>query len=390
MSHAADDQLEATEKWFVDRGIPHFIEDYSASQDIFTRAAGLLTFIFLIEVLSALNFDRWWANLLAVIGAFGLVITLWGAVNRWRGWRPLHRPTSIGPIELAVFVLVPPLVPVVFGGNVTSSAGLIAINLGLLLVIYVVTSFGLISIMTWATGRLFRQLGETLSLFARAVPLLLLFVTFLFINAEVWQVSANLNGALLWGTLGLFAVFGALFILVRLPKEVEGLGAFKSWHIVDGFCEGTPVEGSAAAIEGRPSSRRLDRVEWINVGLVVLFAQAIQVVLVGLLVGAFLVLLGLLLMPATVIESWTQIAPNVIGTSFGLLGREVQLTGDLLRVAAFLAAFSSLYFAVTAVTDPGYREEFFEEVVGDVRQAFAVRAVYLRLVDEAGGDQPKR
>ena len=43
-----------------------------------------------------------------------------------------------------------------------------------------------------------------------------------------------------------------------------------------------------------------------------------------------------------------------------------------------------------AVTDPGYREEFFEEVVGDVRQAFAVRAVYLRLVDEAGGDQPKR
>ncbi len=37
---------------------------------------------------------------------------------------------------------------------------------------------------------------------------------------------------------------------------------------------------------------------------------------------------------------------------------------------AFVAGFS---FTVSLVTDSGYREEFFDEVVGDVRQALAVR-----------------
>jgi hypothetical protein len=45
-------------------------------------------------------------------------------------------------------------------------------------------------------------------------------------------------------------------------------------------------------------------------------------------------------------------------------------------VAGFLSAFSGLYFTVTMLTDVTYRQEFLEEVVVDVRQAFAVRAVY--------------
>jgi hypothetical protein len=292
----------------------------------------------------------------------------------------MHRPTSFGPIGLSVFVLVPALVPIVFGGSTSRALTLIAVNRGLVLVIYVVTSFGIIPIIGWATGRLFRQLTETITLFARAMPLLLLFVACLFINAEVGQVSANLFGPLLWGTIGLFALFGILFILVRLPVEVEGLGRFATWRKVGVLCRETPVDGLLIEREGHPDPRPLARVEWVNVGLVILFGQALQVVLVAGLVGAFLVLLGLLLMPPDVIMAWTQTAPNAIGVSFVLLGRDVQLTEELLRVAVFLASFSGLYFAVTAVTDSSYREEFFEEVVGEVREAFAVRAVYLELV----------
>ncbi len=383
MSRATSEPMRDTERWFVRRGIPHFIEDYSASQDIFTRASLLLTFIFLIEVFAALNFEAWWANTLAVLGAFGLVLGAWALVNRGRGRRPLERPRSIGPVELAVFVLVPPLVPVVFGGNLEGAVGLIALNLGLLAAIYVITSFGIVPLLGWATGRLFRQLSETLLLFARALPLLLLFVTFLFINAEVWQASANLLGPLFWGTLGLFAAFGTLFILVRLPKEVAGLGTFEDWDRVGTECAGTPVADLSTGWEGAPDHRPLGRTAWINVGLVILFGQALQIILVAVLVGAFLVLLGLLIVPPDVITAWAQVEPNLLWTSFGLLGREVQLTEELLRVAAFLAAFSGLYFAVMAVTDGAYREEFFEEVVGEVRQAFAVRCVYLVLVDRA-------
>ena len=45
-----------------------------------------------------------------------------------------------------------------------------------------------------------------------------------------------------------------------------------------------------------------------------------------------------------------------------------------------LPAFSSLQFAVSAVTDDTYREEFLGDLVHDVREAFAVRALYLRLL----------
>lgn len=98
----------------------------------------------------------------------------------------------------------------------------------------------------------------------------------------------------------------------------------------------------------------------------------------SLLVGVFLLVLGLIIMRNDVILAWTQAASTTsIGPALSFLGGRYQLTEELLRVASFLAAFSGLYFAVTAVTDQSYREQFFEPVVGEVRQAFAVREVYL-------------
>jgi hypothetical protein len=288
-------------------------------------------------------------------------------------------------VEILVFVLVPPLAPAIFGGNFDDSLGLIIGNVALLLLIYIVTSYGLVPITLWASSRLFRSLGGTIVLFARALPLLLLFVTFLFINAEVWQVSANLLGPLFGATLGLFAMVALVFIAVRLPREVAGLGSFESWSRVSELCAGTPAEGMVSSRRRRaPQPAPLDRTQWANVGLMVMFSQAVQVLLVAALVFGFLALLGLLTMPPDVIASWTQQPARFVGPEFAVLGREVRFTEELLRVASFLAAFSGLYFAVTVVTDATYRDEFFEDVVGEVRQAFAVRAAYLERVAAAG------
>lgn len=70
--------------------MPHFIEGYSATRDVFTRAAPALTLVLLAELLGAVNFDwPWWANLLAFpVGAAGLLAT-WALINRLRGHRPL-------------------------------------------------------------------------------------------------------------------------------------------------------------------------------------------------------------------------------------------------------------------------------------------------------------
>ena len=88
----------------------------------------------------------------------------------------------------------------------------------------------------------------------RALPLLLLFVTFLFINAEAWQLASNLDGGVLWLTVLLFAAMAVVFLLVRLPEELDS-----SDDDVDGAqlrraCRGTPLEGEVEALideEGR-------------------------------------------------------------------------------------------------------------------------------------------
>src|SRR5690606_15579443 len=95
------------------------------------------------------------------------------------------------------------------------------------------------------------------------------------------------------------------------------------------------------------------------------------------LLGAFFVVFGLLTITPGVIEAWLG-HPGHELLSVGVGPREVQLTVELLKLSGFLAAFSGLYFTVVLVTDATYREEFFDEILAELRQTFAVRAVYQR------------
>jgi hypothetical protein len=103
------------------------------------------------------------------------------------------------------------------------------------------------------------------------------------------------------------------------------------------------------------------------------FSQAVQILLVGLAVGLFYLLFGVFTVRATTIEQWTE--GDI--TTLWHINDQLSVTYDLLKVAGFIAAFSSLQFAVSAVTDDTYREEFLGELVNDVREAFAVRTLYL-------------
>lgn len=369
-------EAEAVERWFVSRGIPHFIADYSATRDVFTRALPALTLVLLVEAVGAVNLN-WpaWANAAALAGGFTILLGAWALANRLRHRPPFSRPEHLGAAELTVFVLAPALLPLVFGGQVASATATAAANLGLLGGIYLATSYGLIPMTRWAAAQLAGQLGAVFGLLVRALPLLLLFVTFLFINAEVWAVADAMEGAFFWAVVGLFAVTGALFVATRLPREVSELARFADCAELRRILSGTPAEGWAAS--DLPAAVPLSKRQWGNVGLVLLFTQGLQVLLVSVMIGAFFVLFGLLVMTPGIIESWTGAALGDPLVTFSLWGRTVPVTAELLRVAGFLAAFSGLYFAVYAVTDATYRQEFHDDVVADLRQAFAVRAVYL-------------
>jgi hypothetical protein len=113
-----------------------------------------------------------------------------------------------------------------------------------------------------------------------------------------------------------------------------------------------------------------------------LVTQGIQIMLVAVAMGGFLVTFGFLAIDRSIVESWTGAPADVLWEPT-LGGRAVLLSEQLLRVSGFLAAFTALYFTVYLVTDPTYREQFRDEVVTDVRGALAARACYVHALRDA-------
>lgn len=371
--------LGATEEWFLRRGLPHFIAHYSATRDVLTRAVPVLTLIFLIEVANApkRTFPIW-LDAVAVAVGFAILLGAWMIANAFRGRRLLQRPDDVGLFEVAVFVLAPPAIPLVFGGQWRSAIVTAAVNVALLGVVYLVTSYGLVPMTRWAAGETLHGLNAVVGLFVRALPLLVLFVTFIFLQNEAWQITADLYGPFYWIVLAVFPVVGALFAAIRLPKEIGQLSRFESWETLVGRVERTPMapllhRGLDAPVSVTPP---LGRRQWGNVGLVVLFSQALQVVLVSIMVFAFLLFFGFVVVTEPTVAGFIDGPPHVLAT-LDLWGRQMVLTEQLLRVTGFLTVFSGFYFAISVLTDDTYRAEFLEEVVGEMRCSLAVRAVYL-------------
>ena len=386
----SDQAISETERWFLKRGLPHFIDDYSPTRDVLTRAVPLLTLIFLIEVANAPKRDfPIWLDVVAVAVGFGILLGAWMLANRIRGRPLLARPESVGVFEVAVFVLAPPAIPLLFGGQWRSALATAVGNLLLLAVIFLGTSYGVVPMTRWAGARTARELEQVMSLLVRALPLLILFITFIFLQNEAWQITAGLHGPYYWIVLGIFVAIGIGFSVIRLPGEIGGLSDFESWDVVVERAAGTPAAPLVKGVrrESYADPPPLSRRQWGNVALVVLFSQGLQVLLVSAMVFVFLLVFGVIVVTEPVARGFTDAAPNVLAT-FDLWGRELVITEELLRVTGFLTVFAGLYFTVTAITDESYRREFIGEILGEMRRSLAVRTVYLAALKS--GSRPGR
>lgn len=347
------DELAAYERRFRRAGLPLLIEDYSASEDIFTRAAPLLAVVALLEVFGAVDLSwPWWANVLTVLGALAIVLGALALRNRARGRRALAIPERVGTPELVGFVLVPALLPLIFNQQVTSALVTALGNVVILLLAWGAVGFGLLSIVRWAGARLVTQLAASIPLVARAVPLLMLFAVVLFLTTEMWQVFAEMDDRALLAICIMLIAIGALFVIGRLPREV-----------------GTLAEEAG-------SDAPLDRAQRLNVGLVLFVSQSLQVLVVALAVFAFFVVFGLLAIDDGVLEAWLGHTGHDL-FAVTIAGVDVHPSHELLRVATAIAALSGLYYAIAVLVDPTYREEFLDEVTGDMRLTFAARTEYL-------------
>lgn len=341
------------ERRFRRAGLPLFIEEYTAAGDVFTRAAPLLTLVFIGEMLGAIDLDwSWIANVGAALGGLAILLGVYALVNRLRGRTLTALPDRVDAGELAVFVLAPGLLPLIFGGQLQSAVGTVAANLGLLALLYLVIGYALPSIVRGSFERLGDELGFSIATLARAVPLLLLFAAVLFINTEMWQVFSGMPDPFLALLGAAFVLFGLAFLVAQLPGEVRRM------------------EADFAA--GHPLSRR----QRVNVALIVLVSHALQVLIVTVAVGAAFVGFGMLAISAAVQESWTGSAGDVLVT-LELFDQEARVTAELLRVAGGVAGLSGLYYAIAVLTDATYRDQFLDRLSDEMRAVFADRARYL-------------
>jgi hypothetical protein len=315
------------EQWFDEHGLPYFVE---AGHESIRRA-------FAARVVAL------WAGIALAVG---LAV---GAVSR--------AANAPGSDAVSMALAAAALVAVVRGARV----------------------FRVRLIAKWALAHAWEGRSLLVPLATRALPFLLLFITFLFINTEVWQVASSLSRPLLWSTVAVFVVLAVAFLAPSFDKEISRLGAEVEGERLAASCAGTPVASAAREILDEPhlarevAGIRLRGLQRNNLLLMLFVTQAIQVVSLALIVFTFFVVFGSIAIQPDVIESWVGHAPTYETGGLHLVSNE------LFSVAVFLSGFAGLYFTVQAVIDQNYRREFFSQIEDDLQRAIGVRKVYVAL-----------
>lgn len=384
---ADDDDVAAIERWFVARGLPHFVEPRPTAWESWGREIPLLVGAYLLLGLNALDLERWsWAgNLAAALFVVAVLALTWVGANVLRRRPPLQRPTSIGPFELALLVLVPAVPSALLGqwGDVVQT---VLQGAAVLAVLWALRSYGGVALIAWAWRKTGVQLPAFLNVVLRGLPLLLLFTTFLFVNAEVWEVAGTLQGPTYLVVLGIFFVLGNVFLFTRLPAVMRKVATFDSWADLADNVRAVGIvserriealESSAGPPEARPALLR----QRLNLGVVAVFSQALQITATAASMFGFFVLFGWLAIGADTAAGWTGAEGRHVLSTVTFGGRQLVISEPLLRVAGFLAAFAGMYFTVVLSTDATYREELSEDIGPELRQALAVRMLYRRLLD---------
>jgi hypothetical protein len=366
-----------TEDWFLRHGLPFFVEGRKISVDDLAhgRSVVVLGLVYFGSLLIAVPADRAWPQrLLLAAGGLVALVAVWAVTNLARRQRALERPRRVGAIEVAVFALGPAAVVAALRQDAGLTLEVLLLDLTVLIVVGAAEVLDVGPIARWALTRTFAELGSLFRLVTRALPMLLLFITFLFINTEVWQVSSALSRPVLWLSVAFFGALAVVFLVVRLPEEVAAVNDDLDPDVVRRAVRGTPLEPHLDDLDD-VHAEPLDRRQRTNLLLVLLVTQASQVLLLSLSVWLFFLVFGRVAIDESVITTWVGHGAPHYPLLLGRLG----VSRELLQVSIFLSAFSGLYFTVYAVTDSTYRDQFFHEITHELERAVGVRAAYLAL-----------
>lgn len=387
MAENDDDLLKRAETWFVRRGLPYFIEDRKATDDVFSAALPLLLGYFVIDLMIVLSLRLTiWQRVGGAVLGIALLAGLYMLRNLVRGERAFSLPRRISWIEFGGFVLIPPVVDLATRRKPKVALVDLGADLIVVLLICLVAS-AVFPLIRWAFRRTFQELGEVFDLAARALPLLFLFNSFLFISQDVWEFSGEMSRNRLWGVVGLFAVFTVIFLFYRLPDEVRRVAANDDRTTIVEACRMTPMETVVNRVVLHEGALPLTRAQRVNVLLVLFIGQILQVLLLGVLVFVFFLGFGKAALSSELVNGWTGKPHDMNPPEATVFGYKLQdylhfsVDERLWQVSLFLAAVSAFFFAISSLTDEAYKAQFYDRMNRELETAIQVRRVYLALYE---------
>lgn len=366
----------AAERWFLAQGLPAVVRRGALLRRVWSRSAPAIAgyavmaanSIGVVALSGKHTIDIGGRPDLAEGAVLALLVLVLpaAAVVGWLVSRIASLRWRLVAVAVAIAVIV---LGAVFGGlSYRVFANLMVSGIAVA-VILVLTATGVGSVLGWAAHATLTNLALVAGMFVRALPVVLL--TFLvFFNTYVWLMAAVISRTRLWLGLGFLFLIAAAFLVSSTLDRVRPILASPEPDPDDAAqLAGTPFEH----MPDDPGTTPLSHPERANVVFVVAASQVGQVLTVAALTGGIFLILGLILVSPTLLDSWTRGAGRPDGH---LLGMTLPVPDALIQTTMMLTAITFMYLSAKAVTDTEYRAKFVEPLLEEVRLTLVARDRY--------------
>ncbi|MDQ4214871.1 hypothetical protein [Microbacterium capsulatum] len=379
------------DRWFRELGLPAFVPLHRWFTDLPRRVAPLVAAVTVLDLvfgdgigrdidvsLDVTPGEEWIVFLVIVLLLAAVIGIAWTAHLLVR--LLLRRLSARAGTVVALAVIAGSAVLIVLTGYLLNPAAGAAPVIGAVVVVVLcalVTGMGGGALVSWATRLAVRNAAAVGHMASIALPVILMVVVFSLFSAAIWQVTAGLRGGAIALVAAVVAVLALLVVLRVCASEIDETRRVHTDAERAELLFGTPAEHRGS---GAVAPQRLRWPERLNLLLVMAIAHLMQAVLFVALLWTLLMLIGSIAVPVEVIEQWTSPGgaanPRHIDRLV-IAGATLPVTVNLVKTTALLSIISSLPFVFAAVSEPRYRERFFDPIMADMRRAIIVRDVLM-------------
>ena len=199
--------------------------------------------------------------------------------------------------------------------------------------IYLAIFLGIDTILGWSFKHAIHQLASLPPMIAKVLPVLMVSVLFIFVNADLWKLANGLSFPRTWAVLGLMGLL-AVFVVVTtsLERTARLLGRSRGDDIAR-FSDNDYEH--AAALEG------------------------------GIWNTA---------------QDWVEEKKILEHRPLKILGVDTNINAVVIKVSMIVAVFSGLSFVATTSSDEKYARSFLKPMIERIKHILIIRDIYLGLL----------